>query len=395
MTLMQIEYQHIRTVSVRAVDALSDHADAWDRLGMLAPQRLPTLLPDWMDAFFRHRVSEQQSWFCNFAYLGDRLIGVLPIVVSPHPIFGRARPLLMTPYDDLTNSGDILLATEHAHEALAALMQQVRREQPAYLELLFPAVRQTSLLWAATAGGLPKHVVMKGRIRRYSKVDIAAGENIYLESLGSLRRNLRRYRKKLNGRGPVSVEILTGAAAHPGFIHEFLELEASGWKGRVGGAIIQRPKDAAFFTRLTETFAAKERLEWHVIRVADRLVAAGMGLRCGASVTLPRIAFDETYSDCGPGTLLTGEVNADAFSRGDLVELNHLSDEDWHRNWNMPREKFVNLHLVRRSLIARLVHQPFVASHTLWHEDIKRRISSKVKTRIKSLLGRIKVNQSK
>ncbi|GJE14253.1 hypothetical protein FOHLNKBM_5326 [Methylobacterium longum] len=348
-----------------------------------------------MDAFFRHRVGEQQSWFCTFAYLGDRLIGVLPVVVSPHPIFGRARPLLMTPSDDITNSGDILLATEHAHEALTALLQEVLREQPAYLELLLPAVRQTSPLWAATAVGLPEHVVMKGRVCRYSKIDVAAGEKAYLDGLGQLKRNLRRYRKKLDERGPVSVEILTDEAAEPGFIHEFLELEASGWKGRHGSAIIQQPKDAAFYTRLVETFAARGRLEWHVIRVAGRVVAAGMGLRCGASVALPRIAFDETYSDCAPGTLLTGEVNAEAFRRGHLIELNHLSEAAWHRNWNMPQEEYVNLHLVRRSFTARLFHQTVVASRIFWHEDLKRRISPEVKTRIKALIRRGKATQSK
>lgn len=393
--MKNVRHDNLRTLTVHDMDGLAAHADAWDRLGWKAPQRLPTLLPDWMDAFFRHRVGVEESWFCSFAYLGEDLIGVLPVVVRPHPVFGLARPLLTTPSDEFTHSGDILLSVEHAEMALSALLQEVWREQPGHLELLLPAVRQTSPLWKATAAGLPIHMAMTGRRCRYSKIDVAAGEKAYLDSLGSLKRNLRRYRKKLEERGPVSVEILTGLAAKPSFIQEFLELEASGWKGRNGSAILQQPKDVAFYTALIQNFAARGRLEWHVIRVADRVIAAGMGLRCGASLALPLIAFDETYSDCTPGTLLTGEVNAQAFSRGELIELNHLSEAAWHRSWNMPQEAYVDLHLVRRSPTATFLHRPLLASRAFWHEDLKRRISPKTKTRIKALLHRGRAGQSK
>ena len=98
------------------------------------------------------------------------------------------------------------------------------------------------------------------------------------------------------------------------FFPEYLALEASGWKGRSGSAMQSDSKVDAFYTTLIRNFAAQGRFEWHVLRVGNRAVAAGMGVSCGVTLMLPKIAFDEGFADCMPGSLLTAEVIKDAFS---------------------------------------------------------------------------------
>src|SRR6478735_12551306 len=114
----------LRTISVMDIEALAPHFDAWDTLAWHAPQRVANLLPAWIDAYLRHRLAPNESWICSFAYRGDRLIGVMPLVVTPHPIFGRSRPVLYTPYDALTPSGDVVLAPDHAALAINALLAE-------------------------------------------------------------------------------------------------------------------------------------------------------------------------------------------------------------------------------------------------------------------------------
>lgn len=99
-----------------------------------------------------------------------------------------------------------------------------------------------------------------------------------------------------------------------------------------------------------------KRLEWHTIRLDDRVIAAGMGLRCGSSLVLPRIAFDEEFAAYGPGTLLTSEVVRRSFDRSELTEINHLSNADWHKAWNMSLEEYPTVYLVRRKAFAALSH---------------------------------------
>jgi hypothetical protein len=179
----------------------------------------------------------------------------------------------------------------------------------------------------------------------------------YLASLGKMRRNMKWYLKRLKAQGEVSVEIARGPFAKEDFLAEFLALEASGWKGHEGSAIASRPDgSAAFYTTLIRNFAAEERLEWHALRVDGRLVAALMGLRCGPSLSLLKIAYEEEFSKCMPGHLLMAETIKDAFARPDIRELNFLSSMDWLQSWRVDYDKYVDVHLVPRDMLPMLLH---------------------------------------
>jgi hypothetical protein len=156
----------------------------------------------------------------------------------------------------------------------------------------------------------------------------------------------------------VRIEIRNGPHAKADFLPQFLALEASGWKGRCGGAILSNSGSLAFHTALVENFAARERLEWHLIWVDDTLVGAQMALRCNEALMLPRYTFNEDFAECRVGTLLTEAILRDGFARPDLRELNPMSKAQAHAYWHMPEEEYVDLHLVRRAAVPMLVHLP-------------------------------------
>jgi hypothetical protein len=82
-------------------------------------------------------------------------VGVLPIIVTPHPVLGQRRPILRTD-GKLTPSGDLPLAPDCATEAFEALLAEVRRQVPNYCELSLPAVRQNSPVLTALQNGIGK-----------------------------------------------------------------------------------------------------------------------------------------------------------------------------------------------------------------------------------------------
>jgi CelD/BcsL family acetyltransferase involved in cellulose biosynthesis len=365
----------VRTTTIYKLDDLAPHIPAWDRLAWDAPQRIPTLFPAWVDAFLRHGLAANERWFCVFAYSGDELIGVLPVIVPSYSILGQQRPLLRTLTDPfITSSGDILLAPDQAVEALTALLVQCDQEVPGHLGLDLPAVRQNSPVWAALQTSLRDYIVCTDLVTPYSLINVQGEFATYAANLGNLRRNLTRYRKKLKSRGDVSVELRKGPAAGEDFLPEFLALEASGWKGRNGTALLNDPNQTAFFTTLIANLAKQERLEWHILRVEDRIVAAGIGVQCRGAVVLPRIAYDEEYAECMPGNLLTEEVIKDAFLRPELVELNHMSNASWHATWRMSHDRYTDVHLVRRRASAVLFRLPRVAASSVYQKHVRPRI---------------------
>jgi CelD/BcsL family acetyltransferase involved in cellulose biosynthesis len=368
-----------KTEAVCSFDALVPHLAAWDQLAWEAPQKLPILLPGWVDAFLRHRLTPNERWLCCFAYLGDRLVGVLPVIVTPHRLLGSAWPTLRTPSDAHTPSGDVLLAPDQARAAFEALLTELRRQMPHHLGLDLKAVRQNSPVWEAIKDGLGGYAVRFGLRSRFSFLDVRGSADAYWSSLGKMRQNLRRCGKKLDSRGHVSVEIRTGSSANEDFYPDYLALEASGWKGRNGTAMIGDSNVVAFYTTLIRNFAAKGRWEWHVLRVGERVVAAGMGVRCGLSLILPKYAFDEDFADCTPGHLLTAEVFKDAFSRIEIGEINHMSLSGPDKYWRMSQDEYVDVHLVHWSVVPMLFQLPRIAMRSVYQNYVQPRIPAVVK----------------
>jgi CelD/BcsL family acetyltransferase involved in cellulose biosynthesis len=371
--------ENLRVVTVYEFKDLAPHADAWERLARRAPQLIPTLLPGWVEAFFQHRLKSNETWFCCFAYLEGSLIGVLPLVATPHPILGPSRPLLRTPSDDLTPSGDVLLAPEHAAIAFQALLIQLRNEVPGHLCLSLRAVREKAPAMVVLRDKMGGYMRCPGLRSNFSFLNVQGDFDSYLAGLGNMRRNLKRFRKKLESQGPVSTELRRGSPAGEEFLRTFIALEASGWKGRNGTAMADNPSAIAFYGTLAERLGPQESFEWYVIRVRDQVIAAQMCIRCGGSLMLAKIAFDEAYSDCRPGHLLTGEVIKDAFARPEIAEINHLSNADWEGYWRMSYDEYVDIQLVRQGVIPLLLQGPHAAAQYAYQNYARPWIPARLK----------------
>jgi predicted N-acyltransferase len=368
----------LHIITVHNFEDLRIHIDAWDKLASSVPQKNPYLLPAWIDAAFRHALAPDERWLCCFAYSGEQLAGVLPIITRPHPLLGPNYPLLRT-FDKYAQSGEALLAPEHAAPALRALLAQIKSEFPKHLSLDMKAVRPSSPLWEAIGEGVDGYTVRCGRHHSFSFLNVEGDLDVYMASLGSMRRNVKRYRKKLESRGEVSFKIERGHDAREDLFAEFLSIEASGWKGRNGTAIANRPESVAFYSTLVKNFAAQGHLEWHTIRVGDHLVAAEFGARFGSALFLTKTAYDEEFGDCRPGNILNAEVTQEAFLCPELTEINDMSDMEWHALWRMSRDKYVNVHLVRRGILPFLFRFLRVASASVYQDFLRPRIPGRLR----------------
>ncbi|UCD16454.1 MAG: hypothetical protein JSV44_08280, partial [Candidatus Zixiibacteriota bacterium] len=99
-----------KIVTARTIKELERHADAWNNLALTTPQRLPVLSYSWIVSYLEHRLKPDSDWICLFAYDGDQLRGVLPVVAQPIRLMGIRRIHLSTPADWHTVSADFLSA---------------------------------------------------------------------------------------------------------------------------------------------------------------------------------------------------------------------------------------------------------------------------------------------
>jgi hypothetical protein len=294
-------------------------------------------------------------------------------------MLGSRYPVLRAPSDAHTPSGDVLLTSDHAAPAFRALLAELGRQVPNHVGLDLRAVRRGSAIWAALRDEPEGYVIRRGLRSLYSFLDVQGDLDTYLAGLGKIRENVRRGRRKLEKRGAVSVELRKGAAAGEDFLPEFLALEASGWKGRNGTAMVNDPKTVAFYNTLIGNLAAQGCWEWHTVRVDGRLVVAGMGARCGRALMLPKYAFDEDFADCMPGSLLINEIIRDAFSRPEIDEINPMSKSDADRFWRMSEDEYVDVHLVRRNVLALLFQLPRITARSVYQEYVRPQIPAILK----------------
>lgn len=121
------------------------------------------------------------------------------------------------------------------------------------------------------------------------------------------RRNLRRSRRLLEEQLGCELR-LVDHAGEAAAVERFLQLEASGWKGRRGTALACDPLWADYFRKVCRGFASEGRLRLLCLESGATTVAMKVMTRAGEGLFELRVAYDERFSRFSPGVLL--EVDA-------------------------------------------------------------------------------------
>jgi CelD/BcsL family acetyltransferase involved in cellulose biosynthesis len=143
-------------------------------------------------------------------------------------------------------------------------------------------------------------------ISRHRRASLFAGGAERAGVKGRHRRDLERKRRRLEDELGAPLE-LADWAADPAAVEKFLELEASGWKGRGGTALASLDRDAAFFRTICDSFRDLGRLHLLRLSAGDEVIAMACNLRAGDGLFCFKIAYDEVHRRYSPGAQLVLE----------------------------------------------------------------------------------------
>jgi len=148
------------------------------------------------------------------------------------------------------------------------------------------------------------------------------------------RSDLRRARRRAEKMGAVEAAIVTPSRAElPLLLEEAFQVESAGWKGARGTALATDPVRGAFFRRYTEQACAKGILRICMLRIGGQPAAAQIAIESRSRFDLLRAGYDEQFSRCSPGMLLTVESIRYAARRG-LRSYEFNGDvEPWTKVW--------------------------------------------------------------
>jgi len=118
------------------------------------------------------------------------------------------------------------------------------------------------------------------------------------------RKELRRQRRRLEDIAPVTFATVSGAGDIEAALKDFLVLEASGWKGMAGTAIVSDPAIKNFVQNAVTALAADSQARIDRLSLNGTAIAATVTLSSGDTAWCWKIAFNEGLSRSSPGVQL-------------------------------------------------------------------------------------------
>ncbi|WP_027366704.1 GNAT family N-acetyltransferase [Desulfocurvibacter africanus] len=357
-------------------EELDMHAEAWDRLSSVAPQRSPVLSHAWVRSYLEHLLKPGEKWFCLFAYEDQELVGVLPVIIrqKQSALYGGKR--FQAPSDPDVWTGDMLVASGRELETAAALLDGFARREPAHAVLRLSKLPPESPSFRVMQDGFGGCRILKEPNGYGSYLKINGSHEAYVASLSSnFRSNLKKAGKRLNRLGRNDILFLSNEDITEEHIQQFFGLEASGWKGRAGSAILSSKRHTGFFTNLIRRLRARGMLECHFLKVEGKLLAGHLAVRTQSKLTLWKIAYDEEYARYAPGNILLERLMHRVHEEGATDEIDLITNFPWHSNWGAQKRPYQNLIISAPRLVpylGNLVSLKANASLRLLRERVKK-----------------------
>jgi CelD/BcsL family acetyltransferase involved in cellulose biosynthesis len=130
-------------------------------------------------------------------------------------------------------------------------------------------------------------------------------------------------------------------------VETFLRLEASGWKGRAGTAILCDQRAAALYRGFALAAARQGWVRISVLESGGVAVAASLGCAFGGKAFRLKSGFDERYAARSPGLVLLGEEMRRSIEEG-LSAFELLGAADAHKlRWTAKTRELVALRAYR------------------------------------------------
>lgn len=318
---------------VKNQSVLEGMADEWDVLAKQAG--MPTLSHAWVSACVEAFHADDHLSIITVRRKGE-LVGLAPLVERRRDSFSR---LELIGVSFLYEPSGLLYRDD---ETLDHLVRALLERQ---LPVVLARVPVDSAVVSRFRSGLflaQRGIVMKSGVGYSLMIPISSGWIAYLEKLSSRRRyDLRRARSRAEERGPVTVRIFCPKEDEiAAGMDEFVRIEATGWKGRLGSSLKQQPAMRRFFEQYALYASQSGVFRFAFLDVAGTPIATQLAAIYADRFWVFKIGYDEAWSRCSPGWQLLGETIKYAFEQ-QLASYEFLgSDEAWLHGWITERRGY-------------------------------------------------------
>jgi CelD/BcsL family acetyltransferase involved in cellulose biosynthesis len=263
-----------------------------------------------------------------------KLVGVAPLVREGKG-FGALANVHSSVFRPLARDG----------EAMEELLGAVMGERPARLRL--PALPERDpclgqLREAAAGAG------MRLALEPAAVSPIVATDGDFdawrKQSKGRWGAPLERFRRKMSRDHDAAFSIVEEPQDLSAELEDGFRVEASGWKGEAGTAILSQPQTLAFYTAVAAAFDQRGELRLSRIVLDGETAAFDLCLLHAGRLYLLKTGFDERFRRLAPGLVMRLSIVERCFELG--LEAHELlgDDSEWKRKFATTERRHVELH---------------------------------------------------
>lgn len=219
-----------------------------------------------------------------------------------------------------------LVARAGADEAIAALVAGLAPSRSLIVPDL-PLESPVARAFLAAAGNEGRPVAVLGTHVR-AALDPATGMDPRSSLATRRRKEYARQFRRLSDLGRVAFTVTASPEDTAAAFARFLVLEASGWKGRRGTAIVSSPPVAAFARAAVQAHAEAGNARIAELTLDGAPLAIVVCFLAGSTAFTWKIAYDERYARFSPGAQAMLDLPEHLAKDGHITRIDSLADPD-------------------------------------------------------------------
>jgi CelD/BcsL family acetyltransferase involved in cellulose biosynthesis len=351
---------HRKIVSLCGRSGFEQLTTQWDQLISRMEKARFFQHPDWYRALFDSALADPDESLFVAVSDGPDLVGLLPLHIDRICKLGATIHTIGLCY----NPQHMLLADciiDDSRECtwlISSVVRWLHEACPvAWDVLLLDKVPQRSASYRLLSAE-PARLVVPDITGSSAHVPTESEDVALGPVSGSFKRNLRRLAKRAEETAPLRYEVIDTLPELDHAFPQFLEVEASGWKGTcgTGTAIVHDTNLVNFYHELMHRFGKRGQCIINQLIHGDKVVASQFGLLVSGAYNILKIGYREDHAWFAPGNLAMERTIRWCCAHPDVHELSFVTCPSWGHLWKPQQEDVASFRIFNPTLKGRLLH---------------------------------------
>lgn len=331
--------EDITVTTFRGGKGLELLRNTWDELLANIRPRHFFHLREWHQSYLTCLEQKPDDFLFFLFTKGQTPLAIFPLGFTKFAVGGIQLQALSLPCHDHVLLGDLLWDNESFHLPLfQRLGQHLKSERLSWDIILLPHLLEDSCVIRAVEKNPPARFLVRQEGGCDYTITKGTPYETYLSGLSkNFRRSLKRAAQHLEQLpdGDWRFAFTKGGLDMENRLDDFLDVEASGWKGAAGAgtAIKLNPQLVSFYRDLAITLSTSGRVLINTLDVGDKCIAAQFCLLFEDTAYMLKIGYDENYSRYAPGKLLAARFIERCIEDPVIERINYITDAAWHSDW--------------------------------------------------------------